>query len=701
MKKFLFTLAVFAIGLSNTNSQDKNMTNPFFKEWDTPFQTPPFGEINIEHYLPAFEEGIKLQKDEVEAIISNTEKPTFQNTIEAMEKSGKLLTKVSGVFYNLNSANTNDEMQKIAKTVAPMLSKHNDDINLNEQLFEKVKSVYNEKNKLKLTVEQSKVLKDYYDGFLRGGANLSDEQKEKFRKINKELSLLSLKFGENLLKETNAVVLIIDNKDDLAGLPESVIQSASELGKTKGHEGKWAFTLQKPSFLPFLQYSEKRSLREKIFKAYINRGNNNNEFDNKKILSTIASLRVERANLLGYKTHSDYVLEKNMAKNPETVYKFLNDLWNPALKRAKMEINDMQKIIDNEGNNFKLEAWDWWYYAEKVIKEKYDLDEEMLRPYFKLEKVLQGVFNVTSKLYGIQFVERNDIPTYHPDVKVIEVKEATGKHIAILFADYYPRDSKRSGAWMNSFRKQSNIGNNFITPVIGNVGNFSKPTADKPSLLSLDEVNTLFHEFGHALHGLLSNAVYPSVSGTSVPRDFVELCSQIMENWALAPEVLKMYAKHYQTNEPMPEEMIKKIENSQLFNQGFETVEYLAASYLDMDWHTLTAPGERYPISFEEESLNRIGRIPEIESRYQSTNFQHIFSGGYSSGYYSYIWAAVLDADAFEAFEENGLFDQTTATSFRKNILEKGGSEDPMVLYKRFRGREPKVDALLKKRGLN
>ena len=677
------------------------MDNSFFKEWSTPFQTPPFEEIKLEHYLPAFEEGIKLQKAEVDKIINNTEKPTFENTIEAMEKSGKLLTKVSSVFYNLNSANTNDEMQKIAKTVAPMLSKHNDDINLNEKLFAKVKSIYNEKDGLNLTTEQNKVSKDYYDGFIRGGANLTNEQKEKFRKLNEELSLLSLKFGENLLKETNAVGLIIDDKNDLLGLPESVMQAAFELGKAKGHEGKWVFTLQKPSFIPFLQYSEKRNLREKIFKAYINRSNNNNDFDNKKILSSIAALRVERANLLGYKTHADYILEKNMAKNSQIVYEFLTDLWKPALKRAKMEIDDMQKIIYNEGNNFKLEAWDWWYYAEKVKKEKYDLDEEMLRPYFKLENVLQGVFDVASKLYGIQFVERNDIPMYHPDVKVIEVKETTGNHIAILFTDYFPRDSKRSGAWMNSFRKQSNIGNNFITPIIGNVGNFSKPTSDKPSLLSLDEVETLFHEFGHALHGILSNSVYPSVSGTSVPRDFVELCSQIMENWALAPEVLKMYAKHYQTNEPMPDDMIKKIENSKLFNQGFETVEYLAASFLDMDWHTLINAKEKDAINFEKESLSKIGLIPEIESRYQSTNFQHIFSGGYSAGYYSYIWAAVLDADAFEAFEENGLFDQATALSFRKNILEKGGSEDPMELYKRFRGREPKVDALLKRRCLN
>jgi len=701
MKNLFLLLTVFIIFSSYTNSQDKNMDNPFFKEGSTPFQTPPFDEIKIDYYLPAFEEGIRLQKAEVDVIINNTKKPTFVNTIEAMEKSGKLLTKVSSVFYNLNSANTNDEMQSIAKTVAPMLSKHNDDINLNEKLFARVKAIFNEKDKLSLTTEQKTVLKNYYDDFIRGGANLNNEQKEKFRKINEELSLLSLKFGENLLKETNSIGLIIENKNDLAGLPESVIQSAFELGKTKGHEGKWVFTLQKPSFIPFLQYSEKRNLREVIFKAYINRGNNNNEFDNNKILSSIAALRVERANLLGYKTHADYILEKNMAKNPETVYKFLNDLWKPALNRAKMEIDDMQKIINNEGNNFKLEAWDWWYYAEKVKKEKYDLDEKMLRPYFKLENVLQGVFDVASKLYGIKFVERNDIPTYHPDVKVIEVKEAEGKHIAILFTDYFPRDSKRSGAWMNSFRDQSNIGSNFITPIISNVGNFSKPTSDKPSLLSLDEVNTLFHEFGHALHGLLSNSVYPSVSGTSVPRDFVELPSQVMENWALAPEVLKMYARHYQTNEPMPEDLIKKIENSQLFNQGFETVEYLAASFLDMDWHALTVPEEKDVTGFEKESLNKIGLIPEIESRYQSTNFQHIFSGGYSSGYYSYIWAAVLDADAFEAFEEKGLFDHATALSFRKNILEKGGSEDPMELYKRFRGREPKVDALLKRRGLN
>jgi peptidyl-dipeptidase Dcp len=696
---FYLLLAVITFSSYSYSSDEKNMNNPFFMEWNTPFKTPPFNKIKEEHYLPAIEEGIKQQKVEIVAIIENNEKPDFTNTIEAIEKSDQLLTKVTSVFYNLNSANTNDEMQRIAKILSPMLSKHRDDINLNEKLFERVKSIYNEKEKLNLTQEQKTLLEDYYDGFIRGGVNLNSEGKDKLRKINEELSLLSLKFGENILKETNSIGLIIENKNDLTGLPDDIILSSAEMAKAKGQEGKWIFTLQKPSFIPFLQYSEKRNLREKLFKAYINRGNNNNDFDNKKELSRLAVLRLEKANLLGYKTHADFVLEKNMAKNPGNVYKFLNDLWKPATERAKKEVDDMQRLIEKEGNNFKLESWDWWYYAEKVKKEKYALDEEMLRPYFNLENVRKGAFDVASKLYGVQFVERNDIPVYHPDVKAFEVKEADGKHIGILFTDYFPRDSKRSGAWMSSFRSQSNIDDKYITPVVYNVGNFSKPTEEKPALLSLDEVNTLFHEFGHALHGLLSNTIYPG--SKSVPRDFVELPSQIMENWALNPDVLKIYAKHYKTGEAMPEELIVKITNSKLFNQGFETVEYLAASFLDMDWHTLTDTTQQNVINFEKESLSKIGLIPEIESRYQSTNFQHIFSGGYSSGYYSYIWAAILDADAFEAFKEKGLFDKELALSFRKNILEKGGSEDPMVLYKRFRGREPLVDALLKRRGLN
>lgn len=704
----LFLLPILFTLCSFTNETDeKKMNNPFFKEWKTPFKTPPFNEIMLEHYLPAIEEGINQQKSEVEAIINNKEKSTFHNTIDALESSGQLLVKVRSIFNNLNAANTNDEMLKLSKTISPILTKHKDDINLNEKLFDRIKRIYSDRNTLQLTSEQKKVIENFYSDFVRGGANLKNEQKEKFRKINEELAMLSLKFSENILKETNAIGLVIDSKEDLIGLPDAVIQGAFETAKEKGLHGKWAFTLQRPSWIPFLQYSEKRNLREKLFKAYINRGNNNNEFDTKKILSRIVSLRVERAKLLGFKTHADFVLDRNMAKKPEKVFKFLHDVWKPALQCAKREADEMQKIIDREENKFKLQPWDWWYYAEKVKKQKYDLDEEMLRPYFKLENVQNGMFTVASKLYDIQFIERKDIPVYHPDVKVFEVKETKGKHIGILYTDYYPRESKRSGAWMDDFRSQSNINAKYITPVIYNVGNFTKPTKDNPALLSLDDVNTMFHEFGHALHGLLSDITYPSVSGTNVPRDFVELPSQFMENWATHPEVLRMYAQHYETGEPMPKELIDKIAKSSRFNQGFVTVEYIAASFLDMDWHTLTDAKERNATKFENDALKKIGLIHQIESRYQSTNFLHIFSSDYSAGYYSYLWAAVLDADAFDAFlerssgNEKSIFNKEVATSFRKNILSKGGSDNPMALYVKFRGREPKVDALLKKRGLD
>ncbi len=699
MKTRIFLLTMIAVLFSITNqAQEKNMDNPFFKEWKTPFGTPPFNEIKTEHFLPAIEEGMKLEKAEIEAIINNPEKPTFKNTIEAMEKSGEFLSRVNRIFGGLSGANTNDELQKVARVTTPLLAKHRDYISLDEKLFERIKTIYSEQKKLKLTPEQKNVLENYYTNFVRSGANLNNEAKEKLKKINEEMSMLGLKFSENLLKETNALGLVIDNKDDLTGLPEDVIKAAAELAKAKGMDGKWAFSLQKPSFIPFLQYSKKRDLREKLFKAYINRGNNDNEFDNKKIVSRVTALRVERTNLLGYKTHADFVLERAMAKTPEAVYKFLNDLWKPALKRAIMEVADMQKIIDKEGGNFKLAAWDWWYYAEKVKKEKYALDESMLRPYFKMENVRAGAFEVASKLYGIKFIKLNNIQAYHPDVEVFEVQEANGKHIGIFYSDYYPRDGKRSGAWSSGFRSQSNIDGNFITPLVYNVGNFSKPTEDKPALMSIDEVNTLFHELGHGLNSLFSNTVYSG--GKNIPRDFVELPSQIMENWALEPEVLKMYAKHYQTGETIPQELIDKIENSRLFNQGFETVEYLAASFLDMDWHTLTEATERDVPAFEKEALTKIGLIPEIEARYQSTNFAHII-GGYSAGYYSYIWAAVLDADAFQAFKEKGnLFDKETAATFRNFILAKSGTEEAMELYKKFRGSEPKVDALLERRGL-
>lgn len=700
--KFFFFVSVCLVLFAITiQSEEKaKEANPFFSEFDTPFGVPPFEKIKEEHYLPAFKEAMEQQKQKIEAIIDDPEPPTFENTIEALENSGTLLRTVGNVFGVLNGSMTNEKMQTIAKEAAPLRSKHRDDIQLNEKLFQRIKAVYGQKEKLDLTVEQNMLLEKYYRDFVRGGANLNKEDKDKLREINKELSILTVRFGENVLKENNRFEMIIEKEEDLSGLPQAVVSAAAEAAKEKGYEGKWLFTLQKPSMIPFLQYSDKRDLREKIFKAYINRGNNNDELDNKDILSRIVLLRMKRAHLLGYKSHADYVLERNMAKKPKNVYDLLNQLWEPALKRAKKEAKELQEIIHEEGHDFKLQPWDWWYYAEKLKKAKYAFDEETLRPYFKLENVMDGAFYVANKLYGIQFAEREDIPKYHQDAKVFEVKEADGSHIGIFYADYFPRASKRGGAWMNSLRKQSKRDSTEIHPVITNNGNFSKPTGDKPALLSSEEVLTLFHEFGHGLHGLLSDCTYYRVSGTSVARDFVELPSQIMENWAFEPEVLKVYAKHYKTGEVIPQELIDKLEAARYFNQGFATVEYLAASFLDMDWHTLSEAKEQDVQEFETESLNRIGLIPEIIVRYRSPYFRHIFSGGYSSGYYSYIWAEVLDADAFEAFKETSLFDQKTAQAFRKNILERGGTEDPMILYKRFRGAEPKVEPLLKKRGL-
>lgn len=699
MKKYFYLLNVLLFSFTfNHQAQTIDAENPFFKEWKTPFQTPPFSEIKHEHFLPAYEEGIKLQNLEFEAIITNSDKPTFENTIAALEKSGQLLTTVNKVFSSLNGTDTDDEMQKIAEQSTAMMSKHINDFYLNEKLFERIKTLYDEKEKLNLTTEQSRVLENYYIDFVRGGANLSNEGKEQLRKINDELSQLVLKFGDNVRKENNKFELIVDNEKDLAGLPDASIQAAKEKAEAKGLDGKWLFTIDKPTLIPFLQFSENRTLREKMYKAYMNRGNNNDELDNKEIFSRITILRVEKANLLGYKTYSDFVLQKKMAKTPDNVYSFLNDIWKPTVLKAKSEVEEMQKIIDAEGGNFNLEPWDWWYYAEKVKKEKYALDEVMLRPYFQLENVISGVFAVSTKLWGLQFIERTDIQIYNPEVKVFEVKEADGKHIGILYTDYFPRAGKTNGAWCGDFRGQSNMDGNYITPLVTNVGNFSKPTSDKPALISLDEVRTLFHEFGHALHVLFQNVTYPSAA--SVPSDFVELPSQIMENWAMQPEVLKMYAKHYETGEIIPQELIDKIDNSKYFNQGFETLEYIAASLLDMDWHVITDTEERDVAQFEKESIEKMGLIPQVWPRYLTTNFIHIATWGYESGYYSYLWSAVLDADAFEAFMEKGLFDKATAESFRKNILSKGGSEDPMELYTKFRGRKPTVDALLKNRGL-
>jgi peptidyl-dipeptidase Dcp len=704
MNKLLLLIvaaSLMAAGCNQTGKKMNDTANPFFGEYTAPFQVPPFNEILDEHYLPAFEKGIAMHKKEIEEIINNPEEPDFENTIAALDRSGEQLGRVQYVFNGVLSSNTNEQLQEIAQKVAPMESGHFDDINLNPELFKRVKAVYEHCEHMDLTVEQKTLLNETYKNFVRGGAELDDEKQSRFREINQKISVLSLKFGDNILAENNAYKLFIGNEEDLAGLPEGVITGAAEAAKAAGQEGKWLFTTHKPSMIPFLQYAENRELREKLHKAYCARGDNNNEQDNKTILVEMARLRLERAQMLGYETHAHYVLEKRMAKKPEDVYNLLNPIWEAALPVSKNEVTDMQNLINHEEGDFKLAPWDWWYYAEKLRKEKYDLDEEQLRPYFELENVRNGLFQVCNNLFGITFEERHDIPKYHEDAQVFEVKEADGSHLGVLYMDFHPRASKRGGAWMQSFRKQQKKDGENITPVITTVFNFSKPTGDKPALLSFEMVTTMFHEMGHALHGLFSDCTYESISGTDVPRDFVELPSSIMENWASAPEVMKMYGKHYETGETIPDDLIQKIKNAGHFNQGFVNIEYLSAAFLDMNWHTLKdAKSEIDVDQFESKALADIGLIPEIVVRYRSTYFSHIFSGGYSAGYYSYKWSEVLDADAFEAFKEISLFDSKTASSFRENILSRGGTEDPMVLYKRFRGREPSIDPLLKRSGL-
>lgn len=676
--------------------------NPFFKAYTTPYQVPPFDLIKNEHFKPAILEGIKQHEAEINAIANGSAKPTFENTIVAMDKAGALLTRVSSVFYNLNSANTNDEIQKTAREISPEMAAHSDNIILNQKLFSRVKQLWDNRESLKLNSEQAKLLENTHKSFVRSGANLNDADKARLRKINSELSLLSLQFGQNLLAETNNYELVIDKKEDLAGLPSALISAAEEDARSKGKEGKWVFTLQNPSVMPFLQYADKRELRKQIWEAYTLRGDQNNKFDNKEVVRSIVNLRREKAQLLGYKDHASYVLEETMAKTPENAYKLLNQLWKPALSVAEREAFDIQKMIDASGEKFKLAPYDWRYYAEKVRKDRFDLDEQELKPYFSLEKVREGVFTVTKKLYGLQFKEISNIPKYHKEVAAYEVTEADGKLVGVLYTDFFPRASKRGGAWMTSYSSQKMEKGKRIAPVISIVCNFSKPTGDAPALLTFDEVTTFFHEFGHALHGLLSNVNYESLAGTSVSRDFVELPSQIMENWAAEPEVLKMFAQHYKTNEVIPDALIKKLQNAGTFDQGFATTEYLAASLLDLDYHTQANELKENIGTFETASMKKVGLTDEIIPRYRSTYFSHIFAGGYSAGYYSYIWSGVLDTDAFSAFKDTGdLFNQEKAQSFRKNVLEKGGTEDPMILYKRFRGAEPGIKALLKKRGLD
>ena len=675
--------------------------NPFFSAYENEYGAPPFDKIKTEHYMPAFKEGIKQHQAEIDAIANSSDEPTFANTIEALDYSGDLLNKVNAVFFNLYSSTSNEEMEKIATEVSPLLSEHNDNMYLNEKLFEKVKTLYNNKAKLGLTAEQARLLDDYYKNFIRSGAALNPAQKELLRTINKELGLAELEFGQNVLAETNAYKKLITNESDLSGLPEGVRQAAADAAKEAGMEGKWVFTTQKASFIPVLQYSENRELRKELLMAYTQRANNNNKNDNKKVINKIIKLRIQKAKLLGFESPAAFILDNTMAKTPKAVYDFLATVWKPAVERAKTEASELQKLMDAEGKGEKLEAWDWWYYAEKLRIQKYNLNEEELRPYFKLDNVRQGAFDLATKLWGLQFKKLENMPVYHPDVEVFEVKDADGSLIGVLYTDYFPRASKRAGAWMENITPQYKKDGKNVRPIICNVGNFTKPTADKPSLLNMDEVETLFHEFGHALHGLLSQCTYPGQSGTNVSRDFVELPSQIMENWCFEPQVMKTYAKHYKTGALIPDSLITKIQNAGTFNQGFVMTELLSAALLDMDYHSLTDTTAFDVNAFEKASLDKIGMIPEIIVRYRSTYFNHVMGGGYSAGYYSYTWAEVLDADAYQSFVETGdIYNKERATAFRKNILEKGDSEDPMVLYKKFRGKDPNPDALLRKRGL-
>jgi len=670
--------------------------NPLLTTFNTPFQTPPFDRIQITHFLPAIQEGIKQHQAEIDAIVNNPEAATFDNTIVTLDMSGELLGRVAAIFYSLLGTDTSPEMQDLANQLSPLLSDHFDNVTLNDKLFARVKSVYDQRATLGLSEEQLYVLESSYRNFWRSGALLNEEQKVRLRDINRDHSLLNLKFDNNLLAETNGSYIVIDDKADLAGLPEGVIAMGEETAQNMDMPGKWVFTTQRSSWTPFLQYADSRRLRQALYTAYFMRGDRDNDHDNKGTVQKILTLREEHARMMGYSTPAAFYLKDRMAKTPEAVHEFLMRLWVPALERAKTERDEMQTIADNEPGGFKLDSWDWWYYAEKLRKAKYDLDDSVLRPYFKLENVEKGVFTLAGKLYGLKFVERKDIPVYNPDVKVYEVRESDGRLLGILYMDFFLRDSKQGGAWTGGFRNAYYQNGKRVLPLVTVVCNFARPTSSTPSLLSIDDVTTLFHEFGHALNGLLANNTYQS---GFVPQDIVELPSQIMENWALEPEMLKLYAKHYQTGAVIPAALVDKLKNSKLFNQGFETVEYLAACFLDMAWHSLENAENVNVNNFEAKTMADLGLISEILPRYRTTYFGHML-GGYNAGYYSYFWAGVLDADAFQAFKETTLFNKKTAESFRKNVLEKLGTADAMTLYKRFRGREPEVEPFLKRHGL-
>jgi len=690
----------------------KQNENPLLVEQNTPYVVPAFDKIKLEHYEPAFLEAIKQQEAEIEAIVNNPEKPTFENTVEALERSGQLLQRVEGVFFNILEADGNDEMQEIAEKVTPRITELSDNIMLNKPLFARIKTVYDQRQSANLNPEQMRLLEQTYKSFVQSGANLSEQKKARLREINQQLSMLSLRFSQNVVDETNKYQLFLTDEKQLAGLPESAKQAAKEEAVAAGRKDAWLFTPKRTSFTPVLQYCENRALRKELLMAYTTRGNHDNQYDNKTIINQTMHLRTEKAQLFGYKCSADYILADCMAHNAATVDTFLQSVWEPSLQKAKEEAAALQVLLDQDiaagkvqaqnEQDKQLQPWDWWFYAEKLRKVRYDLNEEELKPYFQLENVRQGAFQLASKLYGLQFEQLDDMPVYNPDVEVFKVSNADGSLLGIFYTDYFPRAGKRPGAWMNEIRGQWKMvdGTN-VRPIIINVGNFTKPTAGNPSLLTMDDVETLFHEFGHALHGLLSQSTYHSLSGTSVPRDFVEMPSQLMENWCYQPEIMRTYAFHYKTGEVIPDSLIQKINNASKFNQGFVETELLSASILDMDYHKITTLDSIDVNAFEAASMQKMGMIPQIIVRYRSTFYNHIFTTGYEAGYYSYTWAAVLDSDVFHAFVETGdLTNNDVANRLRHEILERGNTQDAAILYQNFRGKAANPDYLLEKKGL-
>lgn len=696
MNKTIFTIAAAAVIFMSCT---ENRNNPFFEDSKLPYGAVEFDKIQSSDYLPAFEEGFRQFKADIDAVAACPDAPTFENTIEALESSGRLLNKVSAVFFNLMETDADDLMKETEEKVIPMQTEADSYLYMNGVIFKRIKQLYDSKDNGTLTTEQIKVLEKYYRRFVKGGALLDNKAKARFVEIQNRLGELRIKFAKNNLDESNAYVLNVTDIKRLEGLSQDQLEAAATRAKEKGLQG-WAFNVQKPCWIPFLQTCKDRSLREQMYKAYYSRGNNNNEFDNKAIVKEILTLRLELANLLGYETFADYQLEDRMAKTPQAAYDLLMEIWKYALPQAERERDEMQRIIDAEGGKFKLEAWDWWYYAEKLRKQKYDLDESQLMPYFSLDNVRKGSFMVAETLFGIKFKKVDNLPVYHPSVETWECLDADGSHLAYFYTDCFVRPTKRQGAWMTNFTDEFNYAGQSQRPTIVNVCNFSLPTDTLPCLLSIDDARTVFHEFGHALHGMLTQCHYPTVSGTATPNDFVEMCSQIMEHWAIDPSILKQYAFHYKTGQAIPDNLIEKMQNAGHFNTGFETVELVGAALLDMEYHMLKDYSNFDDQKFEDEISAKLGMIPQIEYRYRGTFFNHIFNNDYCAGYYSYLWAEVLDCDAFQCFQEEGLLNKETGKRYRQNILEKGGSDDLMKLYRQFRGSDPKTEAMLRNRGL-